>query len=70
MSILFVALSLLATMPIGSDVKAETNTSAMTAPTEAPKEERKICKKIEASESRLAGKRVCLTAAEWKRQSN
>ena len=33
---------------------------------EAPKEEKKICKREMATESRMASKRVCLTAAEWK----
>jgi hypothetical protein len=31
-----------------------------------PKKERTICKRIEASESRLAAKRVCKTAQQWK----
>lgn len=35
-------------------------------PTEAPKAERKICKREAATESRLGAKRVCLTAAEWR----
>jgi hypothetical protein len=38
--------------------------SANSAP--APKEEKKICKRLPASESRMAAKRLCLTAAEWK----
>jgi hypothetical protein len=32
----------------------------------APAEEKKICRRIEASESRLGAKRVCKTAADWK----
>ena len=37
------------------------------AATEAkPKAEKKICKRIEASESRMASKRICKTAREWK----
>ena len=33
---------------------------------EAPKEERKICKREMDSTSRMGGKKICLTAAEWK----
>ncbi|HEY0148795.1 MAG TPA: hypothetical protein VGB70_07300 [Allosphingosinicella sp.] len=33
---------------------------------EQPKAERKICRRIEASESRLAAKRVCKTEQGWK----
>ena len=33
---------------------------------EAPKEEKKICRREMATESRMASKRVCLTAAQWK----
>ena len=39
------------------------------APTEAAKpkaEERKICRTMDASESRLGAKRVCMTAEQWK----
>ena len=46
-----------------------TDTAVTTAP--APqatetKAERKICKREEATESRLGGKRVCLTAEQWR----
>lgn len=40
------------------------------APTEAAKpkaEERKICRMMDSSESRLGAKRVCMTAEQWKR---
>lgn len=37
-----------------------------TAAVEAPKEEKKICKRETATESRMGSKRICLTAAEWK----
>lgn len=30
--------------------------------------ERKICKRIEASESRVAAKKICLTAEQWKQR--
>lgn len=39
---------------------------ATTEATEAPKEERKICKRDIDSASRMGSKRICLTAAEWK----
>jgi len=41
-------------------------------PTEAaakPKEERKICRMMDMSESRLGAKRVCMTAEQWKHAS-
>jgi len=43
-------------------------TAAAPAPqaAEAPKAERKICKREESSESRLGAKRVCLTAEQWR----
>ena len=61
MSILFVTLALIGSAP--SEAATAANADARTA-----KQERKICKKIAATESRLAAKRVCMTAAEWKRQ--
>ena len=33
---------------------------------EAPKKERMICKRIDATESRMASKRICKTAQQWK----
>jgi hypothetical protein len=33
----------------------------------AGKEEKKICKREESTESRLGGKRICLTAEQWRR---
>jgi hypothetical protein len=51
-------------------IAAGTDTAVTTAPapqaTETPKAERKICKREEATESRLGGKRVCLTAEQWR----
>jgi len=49
--------------------------AAATVPAPAPsieeaKEEKKICKREMASESRLGGKRVCLTAAQWRARSS
>ena len=40
------------------------------ASTEAPKEEKKICKREMATESRMGSKRVCLTAAQWRERQN
>lgn len=40
---------------------------AQTAKTEAPVE-KVICKRIEASESRLGAKKVCLTQEQWKQR--
>lgn len=64
MSILFFTLAVMGSTP------AETATASKPEAMPVAKEERKICKKIAASESRLAAKRVCMTAAEWKRQRN
>lgn len=33
---------------------------------ETPKKERMICKRINATESRMASKRICKTAQQWK----
>jgi hypothetical protein len=41
-------------------------TTAAPAQAEAPKAERKICKREDATESRLGAKRVCLTAEQWR----
>ena len=40
--------------------------AAQAATAEAPKEEKKICKREMATESRMASKRICLTAAQWR----
>jgi hypothetical protein len=45
---------------------AETNQTASEAATE-PKEAKKICKRLEETSTRLGGKKVCMTAAQWKR---
>lgn len=34
-----------------------------------PKVEKQICKRFGASESRMAAKRICKTAAEWRRMT-
>ncbi len=41
-------------------------TSEAAAPAEKPKGERMICKRIEATESRMASKRICKTPQQWK----
>ena len=51
-----------------SDQSADT----AAAPAEAPKpkaEERKICRMMDMSESRLSSKKVCMTAEQWKHAS-
>jgi hypothetical protein len=56
---------------------ADTKAPSVDAPAvqpapEAPKaedqSERKICRRIDASESRMAAKRVCLTQEQWKQR--
>jgi hypothetical protein len=37
---------------------------------EAPKKERMICRRFDASESRMASKRVCKTAKQWKKEQS
>ena len=44
-----------------------TQTAAQPTTTEDPAE-RKICRRMEASESRVAAKKVCLTAEQWKQR--
>lgn len=61
-SILFSVL-MLAASPSATTLAA---TPAPAVAAEAPKAERKICRRDATSESRLGGKRICLTAAEWK----
>jgi hypothetical protein len=38
-----------------------------TAGVDTSKGEKKICRREESTESRLGGKRICLTAEQWKR---
>ena len=45
---------------------APTTAAPSQSAAEAPKSERKICKREDATESRLGAKRVCLTAEQWK----
>jgi hypothetical protein len=60
-----VALSVLF-LAAGSDTAAAATTATVPQATEALKAERKICKREDATESRLAAKRVCLTADQWR----
>ena len=47
---------------------AQAQAPAATAePDKAGKDEKKICKREENTESRLGGKRICMTAEQWKR---
>jgi hypothetical protein len=57
------SLLLLAELPTNSTTDSST---APAAQKETPKEERKICKREDSTESRLGGKRICMTADEWK----
>ena len=60
--------ALFSMMLLASEATATTSATTAQAPAavEAPKEEKKICKREEATESRLGSKRVCLTAAQWR----
>jgi hypothetical protein len=57
--------SLVVLLSIASNPAA---TSGAAAGAEVPREERKICKRENATESRLAGKKICLTAAQWRQR--
>lgn len=64
--------ALFSVMLLTADTTETATAAAPEAPAavEASKEEKKICKREMASESRLGSKRICLTAAEWKARSN
>lgn len=61
--------ALFSVMLLASDAAATVPAPEPLATVEAPKDEKKICKREMASESRLGAKRVCLTAAEWRARS-
>jgi hypothetical protein len=64
-------IALLSLLLLASDTSATAPAeSAAPATAEKPKAERKICRREEATESRVAAKRVCLTAAEWQARSS
>lgn len=50
------------------DVKPADQESQATA--DAPKKERKVCRREETSVGLYASRRVCLTAAEWKQRDH
>jgi len=50
-----------------SPAAAQEPAQAATAGAEKPKkDEKKICRRQESTESRLGGKRICLTAEQWR----
>ena len=61
-------ITLLSLLLLGAETPAETAQSApgSVATAEAPKDEKKICKREMATESRMGSKRICLTAAQWR----
>jgi hypothetical protein len=60
----------LATEPVAktSSVDAPVAQPAAQTPKGAEVSERKICRRIDASESRLGAKTVCLTEDQWKKR--
>jgi len=54
--------------PKAPTVDAPAAQSASQTPKSEDLAERKICKRIESSESRLAAQRVCLTQEQWKQR--
>jgi hypothetical protein len=59
-------IALLSVLLLASETPAAVAPSTDVPAAEAPKEEKKICKREGSTESRLGSKRICLTAAEWK----
>jgi hypothetical protein len=55
-----------------SEAPSDQTSETAAAPTEAAKsvKERKICRMLDGSESRLGAKRVCMTAEQWKHAQN
>jgi len=64
--------ALFSVLLFASDTEAATTMpeQAPAAAAEAPNEEKKICKREAATESRLGAKRVCLTAAQWRERQD
>jgi hypothetical protein len=50
-------------------VDAQAAQTTPQAPKAEDQAERKICKRIDASESRVAAKRACLTEEQWKQRA-
>jgi hypothetical protein len=65
---LFAMFALAALQAAGATDKAPSVQPEQTGAT--TKDERKICRRVDATESRLAAKRVCKTAQEWKKQES
>jgi len=73
MRFVLLAALLVSTPSIAADMKTpsgaeETTSNGSAEPQE--KEEKKVCKRIAATESRMAAKRICMTAADWKKQQS
>ena len=66
MTNLFIALVFAATTP-ASPASAETQSPPAKTKTV---EEKKVCKRIPSTTSRMGSEKVCMTAAEWKKQEN
>lgn len=54
--------------PKSQTVDGQATQTAAQPTTAENQAERKICRRIEASESRVAAKKVCLTAEQWKQR--
>jgi hypothetical protein len=59
-------IALLSVLLLASETPAAIAPSTDATAAEAPKEEKKICRREAATESRLGSKKICLTAAQWK----
>jgi hypothetical protein len=69
MSLLFFALMLSAdAITATSSTTAATTSQDASATADAPKDEKKICKREQDSTSRMGSKRVCMTAEQWKKR--
>ena len=65
------SVALMLSAPALANNEAATTAEApqsVSAVADQPNEERKICKRFAASESRLGAKKICLTAEQWKRR--
>ena len=59
-------ITLLSVLLLASETPAVASSTDAPAAAVAPKEEKKICKREAATESRLGSKKICLTADEWR----
>lgn len=63
----FIALMLLATpVPAAAAGKAEGDSAEATTGSEAPKKEKKICKREATTGTLYGSKRICMTAEQWR----